>query len=223
MKTFTLFNKLSTLKNLFLVFFILAATEIKAQTIQLTSPDKNVCYNFRRAKQSPVYSVLFKGTTLVEDAPLWLNFNEGGKFAKDLSFGERSFKLVNDHHGYSEVTIPIKERDGLKRHVNLVIRAYNDGIAFRYDYSGGEAWKSFTIGNENHGFELVQEPGLLDRLNAGIANSATPVKPVSLGSNSTVDSNIASAQTAWRFMKIDENIDVAAVKANAQNAYTKNK
>jgi hypothetical protein len=215
--TSNLFYTSNTPKYLCLVLLFFATIGLKAQTIQLTSPDNNISYTFRRAKQSPIYAVLFKGRTLVENVPLWLTEREGGKFAKDLSFGERTFKLVNDQHGYREVTIPIKERDGLKRHVDLIVRAYNDGIAFRYDFAGKDEWKSFTVKNENEGFELVKESGLLNRLNA---KAGIPVDMVGVASNSTTNSNVVSMETSWRFMKVDESVDVAVVP-DSRNSYSK--
>lgn len=220
MNASSIINSATTQKIVFFLLFSFAAIESKAQTIELTSPDHNISYSFRRAKDSPVYSVLYKGDALVEDSPLWLNFNEGGKFAKGLSFGARVFRQVNDAHGYSEVTIPIKERDGLKRHVNLIIRAYNDGIAFRYDFAGEQEWSTFTVKNEHAGFNLVKDPMLLTRLNASSTIDTAIDAVTALDQSNTAA--VLPAQTLWRFMQINNTVS-ASLLSEMQTTFNKTK
>jgi hypothetical protein len=207
----------------FLVFLCLTAvTELNAQTISLTSPNKNITYAFRRGNQSPVYSIIYKNDKLLVDAPLWLNFTEGGKFAKDLSFGQRTFRTVNDEHGYNEVTIPIKERSGLQRHVNLIVRAYDDGIALKYDSVGEDKWMALTIKNDHPGFPTVEDPKLLSVLNVKKINDETSVKPMisSGGANSAASSVLNSS--SWHFMKIDADANSSNL-LQVQNSYSKSK
>jgi hypothetical protein len=222
MKIFRSLKTITINKYFFLLLCLTVITELNAQTISLSSPNKKISYAFRRAKLSPVYSILYKNDKLVIDAPLWLNFTEGGKFANDLSFGQRTFLENNSQREYNEVTIPIKERSGLHRHVNLVVRAYNNGIAFRYDSSGEIKWMAFTAKNNHPGFDLVEDPKLLDLLNKENNSIELSAKPVLISSSQSTTVSLTSNQSSWHFMSIDENSSISDLRL-VQNIQIKSK
>lgn len=57
-----------------------------------------------------------------------------------------------------EAVIPLTEKTGIRRQVNLVVRAYNDGVAFRYEFPEQPNWKSFTLLDEFSTFNLAGNP-----------------------------------------------------------------
>lgn len=157
----------------FVAFLILASSPSLAQSnITLKSPDENLVFSFKLTPTSPVYRVDFKGNNLIEDSELGLSFQDDGDFAANLAMLEPKFreanetyelivgkiKTVNDH--YREVMIPLKEKSGAKRQINLVVRAFDDGLAFRYEFPRQENWNAYTLNNERSTFRLTHNPKL---------------------------------------------------------------
>jgi len=118
-------------KTAILIVFLLACQAASSQTIKLSSPDNSLQYSFRRTKTAVVYSVHYKGAERLKDQALWLGFKEGTVFNTTLSLGKRIFNQQNVL--YNEVIIPVKEREGLRRTVILIVRAYNDRIIYKYE------------------------------------------------------------------------------------------
>ncbi|MEX0720081.1 MAG: glycoside hydrolase family 97 protein [Balneolaceae bacterium] len=142
-----------------------------AQTdVELTSPDGQIVFSFQLTEKAPVYSVLYKEETLIEDSELGLLFEEGGSLQANLNMMEPQLsevddtyelvvgkaKTVRDHH--REVVIPLIEEGGAKRQVNIVVRAFNDGLAFRYEFPEQENWNSYALLDEKSSFNIAGNP-----------------------------------------------------------------
>src|SRR5205814_244184 len=135
-------------KILLLSIIVLGAGKAHAQkTIQLRSPDNNILFTFQLTKNSPVYQVDFKGKRLVDKSTLGLVFSEDGNFAGGLvsgrpvkHTGDETYELVvgkakTVRSHYEELTVPLIRSTGTgKKQVNLVVRVFNDGVAFRYEF-----------------------------------------------------------------------------------------
>lgn len=119
-----------------------------------------------------MYSVAFKGEPLIGFSTLGLDF-ENGKFDDKLKLSKPIFREGNEtyelvvgkskivHSRYREVKIPLKETVDPKREINLVVRAFDDGIAFRYEFPQQANWKAYTLNEENTTFKLHRDPKLL--------------------------------------------------------------
>jgi alpha-glucosidase len=128
----------------YLCFAIWLPLNVFARPIELMSPDGSVRFSFVITKALPVYSVSFRGIRVIDESPISLSFAGSGDFGAGLAAatpvfrdGEDHYELtvgktkeVNDH--YKEVVINLQERGGSRRRVNLVVRVFNDGLAFRY-------------------------------------------------------------------------------------------
>lgn len=140
------------------------------QTSKLSSPDGNIIFFFQLVNKSPQYSVSYKGKTLVSNSPLSLSFLESGEFKNNLRINkpviaekEEQYELlvgkttsVHDH--YREAIIPLEETVTPFRHVNLVARAFNDGLAFRYEIPLQDKWTFYSLTDENTEFALTGNP-----------------------------------------------------------------
>ncbi|GHT41167.1 alpha-glucosidase [Planctomycetales bacterium] len=148
---------------------MLASIPLSAQeTVRLSSPDGNIGFTFR-LDGTPVYSVTYKEKMLVGDSPLTLEFDDG-QFGKNLTLGktvsrtgDETYELVvgkakHAHSHYEEVTIPLKEQQAPFREVILVVRAFDDGIAFRYEFPEQSGKSSFILYDENTTFNLSGNP-----------------------------------------------------------------
>lgn len=131
------------------VLFILCV-QVSAQSVQpLTSPDGNIQFSLElNAEGVPTYRVTYQQTPVVLSSILGLSGWEKGfiladviRIKKDTTwkpvYGERS--LVKDH--YEEMTVTLLRGKNSRQKFQLQIRAYNEGVAFRYllpeDPNGG--------------------------------------------------------------------------------------
>lgn len=151
------------------IIICISAPSFAQKTIRLQSPDASIEYIFQIKDHQPVYSVVYKGKNLIKNSALGWSFLEKGSFQNNLkilpvSFSEATEKyelplgkssLVNTH--YKQVIIPLEERKaGIK--LNLIARAFNDGLAFRYEVPEQKNWKTFSLTDEHTEFKLEGDP-----------------------------------------------------------------
>lgn len=132
-----------------------------ALTITLTLASKLQPY---LAGERPYYSLTYKGTPVIADSPLGLDLLGADPLDHDLevlsterrsndsawenAFGTR--RTVRDR--YSEIAVSLRERNAPNRRMDVVLRAYDEGVAFRYVLPEQEAIGEFTLAEELTGF-----------------------------------------------------------------------
>ena len=159
------------MKNLAIIivsFVMLGACQSTEWT--LSSPDKNVKIIIKKdasltdanAKQL-FYSVTCQGTEVVLLSPLGID-REDEQFTKNLSFVKaspvtlidekytlKSGKQLECHNYANEMTLEFKNANNAK--VQLIVRAYNDGVAFRY-YFPGKSETLYKVVKEHTAFAM---------------------------------------------------------------------
>lgn len=167
--------------RLFPFFGILLSVSIKSfgqglpAPVELNSPDGKIRVTFRSTDSLPIYSVAYKGTVLVDAAPLDLIFKESSGAASFFTHGMKvrathregidAYTLpvgrnsaVNDR--YNESSITIEEPRLRHRRLTLCIRAYNDGIALCWVFPKQPGWTRYELLAENTGIRLAGNPFL---------------------------------------------------------------
>ncbi len=119
------------------------ASVCRAQDYQVKSPDQKIAVSLKNGDELS-YSVLFNGkSVLLEselgfelkvEAPMNKGFAVIGK--KEQTINETWKPVVKSKHAEvlnycNELTLLLKEKTGPMRQMELTIRVYNDGIAFR--------------------------------------------------------------------------------------------
>lgn len=149
------------------IFLALPAAAQKKAT--LTSPDGRLTFNFRLTNKTIAYSVAFKGTTIIDYSNLSLNF-DNGIFETNLKMNRPAFRDTTEEYElvvgkakkvitrYKEVTIPVEELASPFRKINIVVKAFDDGIAFRYEMPQQKNWPDFTLTDENTTFKFAADP-----------------------------------------------------------------
>lgn len=161
------------MKMKFKILFILlieVSSFLHAQNkVQLISPSGELNFSFGLLNTSPVYSATFKNKTLIENSPLSLQFSDDD-FSKNIVLGKPVYKDTTEdydlvvgktshvHTHYKEVKIPLLEKLQPQRKINLVVRIFDDGIAFRYEIPAQENWTSFELMDENTTFKFKEDP-----------------------------------------------------------------
>jgi alpha-glucosidase len=141
-------------------------------SFEVSSPDGNLTIALAlEAKPQPYlpgerayYRVTYQGAAVLNASPLGLDFLGASPLDQDFEvtatdrksndstwenlFGAR--RTVPDH--YNEMTVALREKKALGRRVDLVFRAYDEGVAFRYVLPKQDAFGEFTLAAENTGF-----------------------------------------------------------------------
>ena len=172
-------------KAFLLILWLLSSAGLaRAQsTVQLQSPDGQLTFSFRLTPGAPVYGVALGGQPVVAESALGLVFQEGGAFGAGLkvlsarlSQTDETYALlvgknsrVRNH--YRQVVIELAEKGGAKRRVNLVVRAYDDGVALRYEFPAQPNWSAYSLLEENTDFRLAGNPTVLTLFRANYRTS----------------------------------------------------
>ncbi|MEP6615702.1 MAG: glycoside hydrolase family 97 protein [Ginsengibacter sp.] len=151
----------------FLIFVILANCGVARDIVRVTSPDGNIIFICNLDKTLH-YTVIFKGSTLIANASVSLHF-EDVVFQNNVTYGKPVFRDTTEdydlvvgksshvHTRYKEVSIPMEAGTHGKK-IIFIVRAFNDGVAFRYSMQAGKTQGSFTLLDENTGFTLNGDP-----------------------------------------------------------------
>ena len=158
------------LKALLILLTVSALPCFAQAQLELKSPDGNLTFNFRLTPEAPVYSLRYKGHLLVGDSRLGLalqhtsDLGPGLKMLKikrnkinenyELLVGKTS-KVLNRHN---ELIIPMTESAGDKRQLTLRIKAFNDGLAFRYEFPEQKQLNALVITEEKSEFNIQGDP-----------------------------------------------------------------
>ncbi len=152
-----------------IIYLIIALPVIAQKKINLTSPDGNLRFSFKLFNKTMMYSVAFKGKTIIDYSSLCLQF-ETDNFETNLTMNKPVYRDTSEdyelivgktkqvHTHYKEVKIPLEETVTPYRKINLLVRIFNDGLAFRYEFPEQKFFISFTLLNENTTFKLTGNP-----------------------------------------------------------------
>jgi len=148
-----------------------------AEPLAVSSPDGNLTISLSlKANPQPYlpgerayYRVSYKGALVLTDSPLGLDFLGSSPLDRDFevvgterksnnSTWENRFgakRTIPDH--YNQLTVSLRERQAPGRRVDLIFRAYNEGVAFRYFLPKQEGLEQFHLAAENTGFYFAQD------------------------------------------------------------------
>ncbi|NML65670.1 glycoside hydrolase family 97 protein [Hymenobacter sp. RP-2-7] len=158
---------------LLLAAWLLALSAFAQKSLVLRSPDGQLTYRFRLTPQAPVYTVDFHGKRVVEESTLGLVFRQGGAWGAGLRVLAAQPAAVDEYYTlpvgkasrvrnhYRQLTLALQEPAGARRLVHLVVRAYDDGLAFRYEFPAQAGWAGYELTAENSSFRLAGNPTLL--------------------------------------------------------------
>ena len=161
-----------TIRLTILLLFLTITSAFAKPGFTVNSPDKKITFTVDKDASGVFYTVSYKGELLIGKSRLSLSFKQGGEFGKDITFGKSSSKRVEEtyemvigksshvHSLSNELMAPIVENSGLKRQINIEVRVFNDGVAFRYVIPG-KGDEQVEITDEADQFNLTQDPTAL--------------------------------------------------------------
>ena len=141
--------------------------------IEVESPNGQLCISFAvkdfdGANAGPVYSVRYKGQTVIDESRLGLKL-EGGRLGEGMAatvlstgrhetawkpvYGERS--TIRDC--YNEVEVQLRETEAPHRVLNLTFRAYDEGAALCYTIPKQQGMGRIAIAKETTEFRFPDD------------------------------------------------------------------
>jgi alpha-glucosidase len=140
------------------------ATISAAQPAILKSPNNDIEVEITTAQDgAPIYSISRKGELILAPSRLRLQLLDDRDFyafeildTQTRSVDERydliAAKASSARDHFNEVTVSLKEKGNAARNLNLVFRAYDDGVAFRYVIPNQQAFKQLRLRSEDTQF-----------------------------------------------------------------------
>ena len=146
---------------------ILCSNIVAQKNVRLTSPDGNIVFSFSMQKGQPQYSVSYNRQVLLQNSTFNLVFDDASplqhcRLKKETHYSEgvENYALIVGKT--SLVNQPNKEAtiylQGEKYDVNVEVKAFNDGIAFRYVFPEQPGHRSVTLLDERSQFNVTGDP-----------------------------------------------------------------
>jgi len=151
-----------------LVLLTACSRESIDNPILLTSPSGNIEVKFSLRDKRAYYEVVYRGETLV--LPSRLGFEFDGLSSRPLelmsfehSAVDETWRLpwgevehVRDHH--QQVRLVLAESGNLQNSLQIVFRAFDDGIGFRYEWPSTNVPRQINISDELTEFVFADDP-----------------------------------------------------------------
>ena len=148
------------------VITMAATSAVQAADQQLISPDGALKITISDTSGQARYAVTYKGQTLLAPSPLGLALSVGGPLTHGLKItsaapttGDTTYdlvagkaKTVRDH--YNQLSVDFQEPEGLRRRLRVIVRAYDQGVAFRYVLPEQPGLDAVNIRNEETRFDF---------------------------------------------------------------------
>jgi alpha-glucosidase len=159
------------MKNIGGLICILLSLHAGAQkSIRLYSPDGHIRFSFEQSNGRATYRVAFKNKIVIDKSELDLVFAEGRFNGMGLAVNKPTYRDTTEEYDlvagktshvltrYKEVTISLQQINGLKRKLHVIVRVFNDGLAFRYEFPQQPGINDLTLLEENTLFNLPDNP-----------------------------------------------------------------
>jgi alpha-glucosidase len=152
------------MRGLFYLIALLATAPAAAQPLTLDSPDGSNRITIT-GNGTPVYSVSRKGSPVLAPSPILLDLDAdtlgngmtitGSETASaDTTYPIVAGKAAQGRDKYNQLTVHFQERGGARRKLDIVLRAYDDGVAFRSVIPVQAATAAAIIRYERTGFNF---------------------------------------------------------------------
>jgi alpha-glucosidase len=145
------------------------ATADELQVPVLRSPNKNLALAVELKAGAPVYSVHYRGASVLEPSALGVELKTGS-----LTSG---FKIVNLRESsadetweqvwgerrevrnqYRELAVTLQQTNGMERTMRIVFRVFDHAVAFRYEWPEQTSLGAFDIMDERTEFVFSDDP-----------------------------------------------------------------
>ena len=150
-------------KQAFLFLLALSASPLWAQEASVSGPDQQLRVNVSVENGAPLYSVTYKGKTILEPSPLGFVANIGD-FSQGMTYVEQKKRSIEEtytldrikkstvNYHANELTVTFQNAD--KQPLDVTFRVSNNDLAFRYELPRYGDTGSIVIRREATGFDF---------------------------------------------------------------------
>ena len=153
------------MKKTLLIFLICLSLSALAKDVTVTSPDGTMMVTIGVDGGQPWYQVV-RGQEIVLNRSLLGLVLKDGDLSGNLRVGKVTRSSLDEtweqpwgedavvRNHYNEVKVRLREKGGKKRFIDVIFRAFDDGVAFRYEYPRQPGLQDFVIMDEVTQFAL---------------------------------------------------------------------
>jgi len=154
-------NRILQISITILWFLLISNLSIYSRdTLKISSPNNTILLEFFLLSEKPYYSVTFNTNKIVNNSALGFIFKNNDTLISHFKISDSSTKYFKDKwsvvwgtedsilNEYNELIVNLEEKVNLKRNLNIIFRAYDDGIAFRYTFPEQPFMSEVTIIDE---------------------------------------------------------------------------
>ncbi len=148
---------------------LMASCAQKEETYQLSSPDKNIQMHFSLNDDKPHYSIRYKGDTVVLPSRLGIDLDKGMQAGSSFEVTNTNKQSTDEtwkpvwgirssyRNHYNELRVTLQQTGSPSLKLDLIFRAYDDGLAFRYHLPEQSNLSDFTITSEQTHFQFPED------------------------------------------------------------------
>jgi alpha-glucosidase len=156
-------------RTMLLTLTMASAITVAAEPVTVTSPDGKLTLTFTLHDGAAVYHVSQGDRVIIADSAMDLTLKDGTHLGRDLKlvnvttskhddtwqpvYGERS-TIVNR---YNQTVIELQRTAAPPLAMNVIVRAYDEGVAFRYEIPQQPAAAEVVIASENTAFTFTAD------------------------------------------------------------------
>lgn len=155
----------ATVKERLVLFLLLCVWSTLAQDLRtVTSPDGRIVFRAFVTPQGPgltdrlAYQVLYRDKVLVETSFLGFEIRDQTLLGEKVGL---TASETSTRRGYNSLIAEYLQNGSLGRRITLEIRAYNDGLAFRYIIPKSTPLDEILIENEDTEFRFAADAAAL--------------------------------------------------------------
>ncbi len=149
------------------VSFLLACSKMKDnyKTV-LPSPDTRIHIYFNLNHGEPYYMVYYRDEEVLNWSPLGFILKGNDSLVRNFVITGSETASANETwkpvwgqfssytNNYNQLTVSLQEKEKPNRKIDIIFRAYDDGIAFRYEFPEQETLKDVEIQSEETAFRI---------------------------------------------------------------------
>ncbi|MFC2133761.1 glycoside hydrolase family 97 protein [Bacteroidota bacterium] len=140
----------------------------KPPNTNVSSPSGNIVVDFRLSDDgTPTYIVKYKGKTVIDTSSMGFEFQNQAPMTGGFEIIDDDVNYFNEKwempwgeqrevlNEFNELVVKLRERENPKRNLIIYFRAYDDGIAFRYEFPEQSGVEELIIMDEKTEFNLT--------------------------------------------------------------------
>ncbi|MEX6688293.1 glycoside hydrolase family 97 protein [Danxiaibacter flavus] len=156
------------------------------KTYSVTSPDGNLHFSLQCTSEQITYTVTYRKNKIVDNSAIRLIFPDDA-FASHLKMNKPVFSVIDTsytlvvgkskiaHDHCRQMVIGLSQTQAPFHSINFIVRAYDEGIAFRYEFPTQTNWKTLKLTDEHTEMNIAGNPKVITGLLENFQTSHEPL------------------------------------------------